>query len=120
MNDIKQLLEYIVSNIVNHPEDVQIETQDQGNDSIFFLINVNTEDTGRVIGKSGKVIRSIRQIVRIAGIRQNIHTRVDLKDDTQNSDSQAIIDPSSEENLPSVDADVSPADATPEEVPTQE
>jgi len=78
---MKQLVEYIVSNLVNHPEDVVIEEQST-DDAEFTLINiqVNQEDIGRVIGKSGKVIKAIRQIVRIAAIQKGLKVRVDLID----------------------------------------
>ena len=78
---MKQLVEYIVSNLVNHPEDVLIEEQST-DDAEFTLINiqVNQEDIGRVIGKSGKVIKAIRQIVRIAAIQKGLKVRVDLID----------------------------------------
>ena len=78
---MKQLVEYIVSNLVNHPEDVVIEEQSI-DDAEFTLINiqVNQEDIGRVIGKSGKVIKAIRQIVRIAAIQKGLKVRVDLID----------------------------------------
>ena len=77
---MKQLIEYIVSNLVNHPEDVIVEEQSDGNDLTLINIQVNPEDIGRVIGKSGKVIKAIRQITRIAAIQKGIRVRVDLID----------------------------------------
>jgi uncharacterized protein len=82
---MKQLVEYIVSNLVSHPEDVVIEEEktpkEEGSTNI--TIKVNPEDVGRVIGRSGKVINAIRQIARIAAIQKGIRVRVDLKDDGQ-------------------------------------
>ena len=81
---MKQLVEYIVSNLVNHPEDVIIEeekTPDGETELSNISIQVNPEDVGRVIGRSGKVINALRQIVRIAAIQKGIRVRVDLKDD---------------------------------------
>ena len=77
---MKQLIEYIVSNLVNHPEDVVVEEQSTDDDLILINIQVNPEDIGRVIGKSGKVIKAIRQITRIAAIQKGIRVRVDLID----------------------------------------
>jgi uncharacterized protein len=76
---MKQLIEYIVSNIVNHPESVVItETATEDKDTAKYLIQVDPEDVGRVIGKQGKVIKSIRQIVRIAAIQKGTRAIVDL------------------------------------------
>ena len=76
---MKQLIEYIVSNIVNHPESVVI-TESPSEDGTFtkYLIQVDPEDIGRVIGKQGKVIKSIRQIIRIAAIQKGTRAMVDL------------------------------------------
>ena len=76
---MKQLIEYIVSNIVNHPESVII-TEEASEDGTMtkYLIKVDTEDVGRVIGKQGKVIKSIRQIIRIAAIQKGTRAIVDL------------------------------------------
>lgn len=78
---MKQLVEYIVSNIVNHPEEVIVEESMDG-ELTKVLIAVNPEDVGRVIGKSGKVIKAIRQIARIAAIQKGLKVIVDLKNDT--------------------------------------
>ncbi len=76
---MKQLIEYIVSNIVNHPESVIVtETATEDKDTTKYLIQVDAEDVGRVIGKQGKVIKSIRQIVRIAAIQKGTRAIVDL------------------------------------------
>ena len=79
---MKQLIEYIVSNIVNHPESVVItEEQTEDKEATKYLIKVDPEDVGRVIGKQGKVIKSIRQIVRIAAIQKGTRAIVDLLED---------------------------------------
>jgi hypothetical protein len=79
---MKQLIEYIVSNIVNHPESVVItEEKTEDGEATKYLIKVDAEDVGRVIGKQGKVIKSIRQIVRIAAIQKGTRAIVDLLDD---------------------------------------
>ena len=78
---MKQLVEYIVSNIVNHPEEVVVEETPEEDGITKVLISVNPEDVGRVIGKSGKVIKAIRQIARIAAIQKGTKVIVDLKND---------------------------------------
>lgn len=79
---MKQLIEYIVSNIVNHPESVSVtEEATEDKDTSKYLIKVDPEDVGRVIGKQGKVIKAIRQIVRIAAIQKGTRAIVDLLED---------------------------------------
>ena len=67
---MKKALEFIVAQIVDDPEKVEIsETEDQG--MINFSITVAPSDMGKIIGKNGKVIRAIRNVVKIAAIKQN-------------------------------------------------
>ena len=76
---MKQLLEYIIPNIVNHPEEVKIEETNQDG-LVNITIQTHPEDVGRVIGKSGKVIKSIRQIARIIAIKQGVRVNIDVLD----------------------------------------
>src|SRR5687767_4206468 len=96
---MKQLLEYIIPNIVNHPEEVEItESTDNGN--VNLTIKVNSEDTGRVIGKAGKVIKAIRQIARVIAIKQGVRVNIDVLDgiDRPPRQEQTVYD-NQEENL---------------------
>ena len=80
---MKQFLEYVVPNLVTHPEDVSIseETKEGG---IHLMIKVNAEDVGRVIGRSGKIIKSLRQLVRVMAIKQGVRVNVDVEDSQNN------------------------------------
>ena len=73
---MKQLLEYIIPNIVNHPEEVKIEETNQDG-LVNVTIQTHPEDVGRVIGKSGKVIKSIRTILNLT--YPNIRYSLEIK-----------------------------------------
>ena len=90
---MKQLLEYIISNIVNHPEDVII-TEESAAGVENLSIKVNPEDMGRVIGKSGKVIKAIRQIGRIIAIKRSLRVNIDVVDEkNQNISGETPVEP---------------------------
>ena len=74
---MKKALEYIISSIVESPKEVEI-TENEENGIINFTIKVATSDMGRIIGKNGKVIRSIRNIIKIPAIKQNKKINVTL------------------------------------------
>ena len=67
---MKDALLYIVESIADNKDKVQI-TQESEGDFINFMISVDKEDMGRVIGKNGKVIRAIRNVMKIPAIKQN-------------------------------------------------
>ncbi len=74
---MKNLIEYILIHLVNHPDDIEVEEK-QGEREVEFLIHANSEDVGRIIGKGGSVINAIRNIVKIRAIKEGIHARVNL------------------------------------------
>jgi predicted RNA-binding protein YlqC (UPF0109 family) len=78
---MKNLLEFIIIHIVTHPEDVKVdeEPDDQGT---VYTIHVNQEDIGRVIGKGGSVIHSIRNIGKIRALKEGIRAKITLADET--------------------------------------
>lgn len=72
----KEFLEYVVKELVDHPEDVKIERKvdEMG---VLLSLKVNPEDMGQVIGRGGSTARAIRSLVRIIGLKN--HARVNLK-----------------------------------------
>jgi predicted RNA-binding protein YlqC (UPF0109 family) len=72
----KEFLEYIVKNLVDHPEAVKIERKidEMG---VLLSLSVHPEDMGQVIGKGGSTVRAIRSLVRIVGLKNR--ARVNLK-----------------------------------------
>jgi predicted RNA-binding protein YlqC (UPF0109 family) len=74
---MKDTLAYIVSSIVDNADAVAIDEQEEEGVT-NFIIHVSKEDVGKVIGKEGKIIRAIRNIMKIPAIKQNkrIHVSV--------------------------------------------
>lgn len=67
---MKEIVETIILNLVDNKEAVEIkEVQDEK--SIVFEVKVAEEDMGKVIGKQGRLAKSIRTVVRaVAGKEQ--------------------------------------------------
>lgn len=72
----KEFLEFIVKNLVDHPEDVKIDRQvdEMG---VLLSVKVNPEDMGQLIGRQGSTAKAIRSLVRIIGLKN--HARINLK-----------------------------------------
>lgn len=74
---MKKALEYIISQIVENPDKVEINEEEQ-NGLVNFTIKVDPSDMGKIIGKNGKVIRAIRNVIKISAIKQNKKINVSL------------------------------------------
>lgn len=74
---MKNLIEYLLIYIVDHPEDIVIEETTEGNSHLFH-ITVHQEDIGKVIGKNGSVIDAIRKIVKVRAVKEGIHAQVSI------------------------------------------
>lgn len=68
-SDFKSLVEYIVTSLVDHPDQVTVSETDQRN-TVILEINVASSDMGRVIGKGGRVVNSIRTLVQVLAAKQ--------------------------------------------------
>lgn len=73
---MKELLEYIVKQIVSNPDSVEISETVSGN-NVDLVVNVADDDLGAVIGKGGKVANAIRSVVRTSA--KKLNKRVNIK-----------------------------------------
>jgi len=62
---IKVLVEQVVTALVDDPEGVSVDVVDESN-SLTFNVRVNPDDIGKIIGRQGRVIKSLRTIARAA------------------------------------------------------
>lgn len=69
---MKELLRSIVAGLVENPDAIEI-TEDEPNEEgvVVYHLHVAPEDTGRVIGKQGRIAKAIRVILRAGAARNN-------------------------------------------------
>lgn len=65
---MKQIVEFIVKELVDNKQNVEIVEEQDGNVNIL-KVTVAKEDLGKVIGKGGKIATSIRTIVKSLAIK---------------------------------------------------
>ena len=73
-------LKFIVTSIVDNPKKVEI-TESEQEGVTNFIIKVAKEDMGKVIGKEGKVIRAIRNVMKIPAIKQDKRIQISLEEE---------------------------------------
>ncbi len=74
---MKDLVIQVTKALVDHPEDVRV-LQTERNNLTLLEITVNTEDVGKVIGKQGRIIKALRNVVKACAIRDNKKVSVEL------------------------------------------
>ena len=72
----QEFLEFVVKGLVEHPEDVKI-TRVVDEMGVLLTLDLNGDDMGKVIGRSGNTAKAIRTLLRVVGMKHN--ARVNLK-----------------------------------------
>lgn len=76
---MKNLLELIVKQLVDHPDDVNIN-EISGEQTCVFELRVNKEDLGKIIGKQGRTARSIRTLLSAAAVKDSKRVMLEIID----------------------------------------
>lgn len=79
---MKDLLEYIVKNLVSKPEAIQIDEQ-KSNGEVNLNLTVDPSDMGLIIGKGGQTIRAIRKLLTVRAIVENVRVNLQLAEPAQ-------------------------------------
>lgn len=69
-------LEFVITSLVDHPEQVAI-TRGVDEMGVLLTLTVAPEDMGKIIGKDGNIAKAIRTLLRVVGMKHN--ARVNLK-----------------------------------------
>jgi len=73
----RDVCEYVVKQIVEEPDGVEVDVNDQGRVTAIE-VRVAPGDMGRVIGKRGRIAQSIRTVVRAAAVRDGATVDVEF------------------------------------------
>jgi uncharacterized protein len=74
---MKYFLDFILRRLVTHPDDVDIR-ETEGKEGKVFLLSLNTEDIGRVIGRNGRTIGAIRSLLNAANTHPEERITVEI------------------------------------------
>ena len=74
---MKEFLEYLIKQIVDSPDEVGVTATDQEG-FVVLTLTVAQTDMGKVIGKGGRIIKAVRDLVRILAVKTNQRVNVVL------------------------------------------
>jgi predicted RNA-binding protein YlqC (UPF0109 family) len=73
----EQFVLYVVKSMVSYPDDVKIR-RSVDELGVLLELEVHRDDVGKVIGKGGQTIKSLRVLLRVVGAKDN-GNRVNLR-----------------------------------------
>ena len=65
---MKELLTYIIQNLVDHPDEVAVTEREAGSETVFE-VRVANGDMGKVIGRQGRIIKEVRILMKAVAQR---------------------------------------------------
>lgn len=102
----QQFIEYVVKQLVDHPDEVKIERVDDDRGTLLKL-SVAADDLGRVIGRHGATAQSLRSLLRALSIKNNSRFTLKIVDTDQEAastdDAAGKANDTTTENSQSVD-----------------
>ncbi|MEX0621607.1 MAG: KH domain-containing protein [Candidatus Woykebacteria bacterium] len=79
---MKDLIEFLVKNIVSEPERIEIKELESENGEIIQL-KVAKDDMGKIIGKGGRTIKALRTLLKIKAIKTGRRAYLELSEPSQ-------------------------------------
>lgn len=76
---MKEVLELIITNLVDNKEEISIE-ETINNNNIDYKVKVSKDDMGKVIGKQGRVARSIRTVMKSVSAKEGKKVNIEFVD----------------------------------------
>ena len=76
----RAVVEYLGSWLLDKPEELEIAEVEGDRGALILELSVDPEDMGKIIGKRGRIIRSIRSLARAAGQTQGDTVLVEVVD----------------------------------------
>ncbi|HEY6607638.1 MAG TPA: KH domain-containing protein [Candidatus Limnocylindria bacterium] len=79
---MKEFLEYIAKSLVDDPDAVSVEIEDDADETVLTL-SVAQDDMGRVIGRDGRIANAIRSLLRVMAAKDGRHVELEIVSDAE-------------------------------------
>ncbi|MBQ2618427.1 MAG: KH domain-containing protein [Oscillospiraceae bacterium] len=76
---MKELLTYLIQNLVDHPDEVSVTEYETGGGTTFE-VRVANGDMGKVIGRQGRIIKEVRVLMKAIAQRKGQKVSVEVLD----------------------------------------
>jgi len=72
---MKDTLVYLLKAMVDHPDDIVVD-ESVTDTKTLLTIHANQEDLGKIIGKQGRIIRALRDLIKLIAAKHNVYVDV--------------------------------------------
>lgn len=76
---MKELLTFIIQNLVDHPDEVAVTEREDAGETVFE-VRVADGDMGKVIGRQGRIIKEVRILMKAVAQRKGKKVSVEVLD----------------------------------------
>jgi uncharacterized protein len=74
---MKEFVEYMASGLVDDPSQVRVIEERHG-DRVTIYLEVAEGDMGKVIGKQGRIAHSLRNLMKVAAMQENVRVNLEI------------------------------------------
>ena len=64
-----ELVEFVAKSLVDHPDDVRVDVQEEDGGATLIELHVAEDDMGKVIGRNGSVAKALRTLLKVTAAR---------------------------------------------------
>lgn len=75
---MKELVEYIAKNLVDDPDSVKVQETQEEQGFVSVTLEVNPQDKGKVIGRQGRVAKSMRTLLRVMAVKDDVRVNLEI------------------------------------------
>ncbi|HLM77472.1 MAG TPA: KH domain-containing protein [Rubrobacteraceae bacterium] len=79
MRQLEELLLFLARSLVDEPEKVEVTSQETDS-RVDLILRVAPNDVGKVIGRHGRIVKSIRTVIKAASVKANKRVNVEVAD----------------------------------------
>ena len=74
---MNEFLRFVVETLIDRPDEMVLREEERGG-TVHFLLQLPQSEVGKVIGKQGATIRSIRNLLSTAADRHHQHATLEI------------------------------------------
>jgi predicted RNA-binding protein YlqC (UPF0109 family) len=79
MAEMVTLIDYLAKALVDEPDQVRV-TEERRGDRVVVRLDVADGDWGKVIGRGGRIATSLRQMLKVAAVEEDVRAQLEIGD----------------------------------------